>query len=441
METMLEEVVNKNEMLECIFNTTNAMIAYMDKDFNFLRVNKQYASAGGHPPEFYIGKNHFDLYPYPDNEEIFKRVVETGQPALYYEKPFEYLEYPERGITYWDWDLIPVKDSQGEVTGLLISLVDITKRKRVEDELRKINTDLEAVVAERTAELQKEIAERIKVEKKLKRALKEAEKANNAKSEYIANMSHELRTPLNVVLSAVQLFDLSMQSNPSFMNKKQSNHLKSMKQNCLRLLRLINNLIDTTKIDADFFELNLGNYDIVHIVRTIVLSVTEYVQNKNIKLSFSANTEKKIIACDIDMIERIMLNLLSNAIKFTEADGRIDVVVLDHNDRITIKVKDTGIGIPEDKQKLVFDRYKQADRLLTRKHEGSGIGLSLAKSFVEALGGKILLTSKPGFGSEFSVELPVKQILEKKPDTVSNYSLTDYTVQKISVELSDLYSI
>ncbi len=360
---------------------------------------------------------------------------------MYNEKSFEYREYPERGVTYWDWDLIPVKDSLGGVTGLILSMVDITNRKKVEDELRQTNANLEMIIAERTAELQKEVAERIKIEEELKRALEEAERANNAKSEYIANMSHELRTPLNVVLSAIQLFDHSMQSNPSFMNKKQFQHLKSMKQNCLRLLRLINNLIDTTKIDTNFLELNLGNYDIVHIVRTIAMSVTDYVQNKNIELSFTANIEKKVIACDIDMIERIMLNLLSNAIKFTEENGRIDVVLNGHKDRVIIIVKDNGVGIPEDKQRLVFDRYKQADRLLTRKHEGSGIGLSLAKSFVEALGGKISLISKPGAGSEFVVELPAEQMPEKELHAVSSHNLKDYTVQKISVELSDLYSI
>lgn len=432
---------SSNQILECIFNTTNAMIAYFDSNFNFIRVNKRYAAAGGHPSEFYIGKNHFDLYPYSDNEEIFRRVVETGQPVLFCEKPFEYKEFPELGVTFWDWDLVPVKDPQGKVTGLILSLIDVTKRKEAEDELRRTNAMLETKVAERTAYLQNEIAERIKAEKALKLAKEEAEKANNVKSEYIANMSHELRTPLNVILSAIQLFDLHIKANPSSLTNKYFHHLKSMKQNCLRLLRLINNLIDTTKIDANFYELNLGNYDIVNIIKTITHSVTDYVYNREITLNFSTNIDKKMIACDIDMIERIMLNLLSNAIKFTEVNGTIDVTLIDRGGSIIISVKDNGIGIPEDKQKIIFDRYKQADRLLTRRYEGSGIGLSLVKSFAEALGGKLSLNSKLGSGSEFIIELPCKLISDSGLPDDAKYDMNDYTIQKISVELSDLYSI
>ncbi|HYE68726.1 MAG TPA: PAS domain-containing sensor histidine kinase [Anaerovoracaceae bacterium] len=432
---------DSNQILECIFNTTNAMIAYLDSNFDFIRVNKRYAAAGGHAPEFYIGKNHFDLYPYSDNEEIFRRVVETGQPVLFSEKPFEYKEFPELGVTFWDWDLVPVKDPQGKVAGLILSLINVTKRKEAEDELRRTNAMLETKVAERTAYLHNEIAERIKVENALKIAKEEAEKANNVKSEYIANMSHELRTPLNVILSAIQLFDLHIKANPSSLTSKHFHHLKSMKQNCLRLLRLINNLIDTTKIDANFYELNLGNYDIVNIIKAITHSVTDYVYNREIALTFSTNIDKKMIACDIDMIERIMLNLLSNAIKFTEVNGSIDVTLIDRGGSIIISVKDSGIGIPDDKQKIIFDRYKQADRLLTRRHEGSGIGLSLVKSFAEALGGKISLNSKLGAGSEFIIELPCKLITDSGIPNEAKYDLNDYTVQKISVELSDLYSI
>lgn len=435
-----KELYNANQILECIFDSTSLLVAYLDRNFNFIRVNKRYAEASGYPPEFYVGKNHFDLFPYGDNEEIFRNVVETGEPAVFREKPFEYKEIPERGVTYWDWDLLPIKNLHGYVTGLLLCIVDVTKRKRAEDELRQTNALLEVKVAGRTAKLKEEIAERIRIEKELKRAKEEAEQANNAKSEYIANMSHELRTPLNVVLSAIQLFDIHVKSNPHSVDDKHFQHLKSMKQNCLRLLRLINNLIDTTKIDANFFELNLGNYDIVTILATITQSVTDYVRNKNISLSFSSDVEKKIIACDIDMIERIMLNLLSNAIKFTESNGRIDVTLTDKESSVIISVKDDGIGIPEDKQKLIFDRYKQADRLLTRKHEGSGIGLSLTKSFVDALGGKMSVNSRPGYGSEFIVELPCKLTKEDQQPEVS-HNLNDLTVQKISVELSDLYSI
>ncbi len=110
------------------------MIAYMDRDFNFIRVNQAYAEADERTPEFFIGKNHFGLYPSEENEAIFRHVVEDSEPYFAYEKPFEYAGHPERGVTYWDWSLQPVKEADGTVSGLILILLDVTDRKRAEDE-------------------------------------------------------------------------------------------------------------------------------------------------------------------------------------------------------------------------------------------------------------------------------------------------------------------
>jgi PAS domain S-box-containing protein len=123
------ELVNANELLESLFSSMETSIAYLDNDFNFIRVNRAYAEADGRTPDFFIGKNHFDLYPNKENMEIFKRVVETGEPYSVYEKPFVYAEHPERGVTYWDWRLQPLKDTSGRVSGLVLSLLDVTRRK------------------------------------------------------------------------------------------------------------------------------------------------------------------------------------------------------------------------------------------------------------------------------------------------------------------------
>jgi len=278
--------------------------------------------------------------------------------------------------TYINVTLIPIFDQYERIYRILGICTDITQYKEMTETLMRAREEAE-------------------------KARAEAEKVNHAKSEYIANMSHELRTPLNVILSALQLFE-NHQIQLSGVTKRYTQHLTSMKQNGLRLLRLINNLIDVTKIDANHIDINLGNYDIVNIVETITRSVADYVQNKKINLKFSSNIEEKMIACDIDMIERIVLNLLSNAIKFTNENGTIDVSLFDEGSSVRISVKDNGIGIPKDKQEIIFERYKQVDRLLTRKHEGSGIGLSLAKSFVEAHRRSLFLTARMGLGSEFN---------------------------------------
>jgi PAS domain S-box-containing protein len=126
-----------SELLERFFSTTHMLVAYMDRDFNFIRVNRAYAEAGYSTSDFYVGKNHFSLYPNKENEEIFRRVVETGEPFLAFEKLFTFTERPELEVSFWDWNVLPVKETDGRVSGIIFTLVNVTPRKRAEDELRQ----------------------------------------------------------------------------------------------------------------------------------------------------------------------------------------------------------------------------------------------------------------------------------------------------------------
>jgi PAS domain S-box-containing protein len=141
LETRVQERTSElsrtSELLEKIFSSTGVLIAYMDRDFNFIRVNRAYAEADERPPGFFVGKNHFDLFPNEDNEVIFRRVVETGEPHFAHQKPFQYAAHPERGVTYWDWSLHPVKEPGGKVSGVVLSLIDVTDRIRAQDKLRQ----------------------------------------------------------------------------------------------------------------------------------------------------------------------------------------------------------------------------------------------------------------------------------------------------------------
>ncbi|MCB2297559.1 sensor histidine kinase [Clostridium tagluense] len=262
------------------------------------------------------------------------------------------------------------------------------------------------------------------------------------RSEFFANISHELRTPLNVIFCAQQMLDMILKTKDSEINKnlKTDKYLHTIKQNSYRLLRLINNLIDITKMDAGYFEVNLSNNDIVKVVEDITLSVAEYVENKNINLIFDTETEEKIIACDPDKIERIILNLLSNAIKFTPSKGYIYVNIYDGQDKTIISVKDTGIGIKEDMEKLIFQRFIQVDKSTSRNREGSGIGLSLVKSLVELHNGKIDLITSIGNGSEFIIELPNAQVktVNTNPENLQE-SKNNKNLELINLELSDIY--
>lgn len=272
--------------------------------------------------------------------------------------------------------------------------------------------------------------------------LNEALEYDKLRSEFFSNISHEFRTPLNVILGTLQLINL-YQKNNTLMNdpSRLTRYTNTMKQNCFRLLRLVNNLIDITKISSGFIKINLKNHDIVQAVEDITMSVAEYIQSKGLSIQFDTDVEEKIIACDSDKIERILLNLLSNAVKFSRPGGYIGVNIHDEGDNIIISVKDTGIGMPEDKLDSIFERFTQIDRSLTREHEGSGIGLSIVKSLVEMHNGSIAAKSQYGQGSEFIITLPAAVLPEEasvaediKPHTMEGY------VERINIEFSDIYS-
>lgn len=257
--------------------------------------------------------------------------------------------------------------------------------------------------------------------------------------EIFANISHELKTPLNVIFSANQLMELYFKNDLIEDNKENvSKGINIIKQNCYRLIKLINNIVDLSKLESGFLKLNLSNVNIVQVVEDIVQSVSEYIKGKDISIVFDTNTEEKIIACDPDKIERIILNLISNAIKFTNCEGRICINLIDKGDSVEIWVRDNGIGMEKKYLDNIFKRFHQVDKSLSRNAEGSGIGLSLVKSIIELHGGKITVDSALGEGTIFKIELPARSVNEKVIDQVQ--PMND-KVEMIYIEFSDIYSI
>ena len=272
-----------------------------------------------------------------------------------------------------------------------------------------------------------------------KRLLEETVQYDKLKTEFIANMSHELRTPLNIIFSAAQLFDVLISKGENLNNDKIRNYTSSIKQNCYRLLRLVNNLIDMTKIDSGYMKLELRNENIVQVAEEITQSTAEYVQYMSRTIVFDTDEEEKVMAFDPEKLERILLNLISNAIKFTNSGDKINVNLYDKGDHVIISVKDTGRGILEEKLSQLFQRFKQIDPLLNRSHEGSGIGLSLVKALVEMHKGTIEVKSKYGEGTEFIICLPAKVISEKHDMKVKSDSTNQSNVDNINIEFSDIY--
>ncbi len=266
------------------------------------------------------------------------------------------------------------------------------------------------------------------------------------KNQYFTNMSHEIKTPINVIFASIQLVESYKTSelSPDQYREKVQTQVKLIRQNCYRVIRLISNLTDISRYDSGFLKIKLGNYDIVALTRDITLSVERYAEMKGVRLVFETELASRVMACDPDLIERIVLNLISNAIKFTDRGGLVTLALKEWEDRLAIEVKDTGVGIPEGKLSDIFERFKQADDPYCRNKEGSGIGLSLVKAFVEAHGGDIRVVSQPLVGSAFEIRLPIRLVEGGNENTPASLEQgqtnKSFAVNRTHIELSDIYS-
>ncbi len=373
---------------------------------------------GYQPQEFLPDYNSFEKHILLDDLELIQHILKEKTPldsTFTLESRFIKLDGKEGWLNV-KGD-VEFSDQGSKPSRAFIIMQDITDKKQAEL-IRKAN--------EENARL-----------------LQETLEIDRLKTEFFANVSHELRTPLNIIFSTIQLYELYIRNGLiNDVENRIGKGIKGMKQNCYRLLRLINNLIDVTKVDGRFISLQADNNDIVRIVRKICLSVAEYVTDKDINFAFNTDIKEKIIACDLDKIETIILNLISNAIKFNKPGGSVTVNIHDAGEEILVSVEDTGVGIPDEKQRMVFERFMQVDRSLNRNHEGSGIGLSLVKSFVEMHNGQIWLESECGKGSKFTFGLPCR-ILESEDahNLGNNNSRTEYNdfIERINIEFSDIY--
>ena len=257
--------------------------------------------------------------------------------------------------------------------------------------------------------------------------------------EFFANISHELRTPLNLIFSSLQIIKF-IKKESCEKEREFNKYINIIEQNSKRLLKLVNNLIDSTKMKCGYYKYNPKNGNVVSFIEDISMSVAEFAKQNNIDLIFDTNVEEKIMAFDFEKLERIMLNLLSNSIKYNKANGKIEVLLNDCGDSFNIAVRDTGIGIPSDKLEYIFERFRQVENRLRKSNEGSGIGLSLVKDLIEIQDGIIEVKSELGIGSEFKIKLPVK-VLSEEHDFNKEYFDNDSNdlVKRMNIEFSDIY--
>ena len=240
-----------------------------------------------------------------------------------------------------------------------------------------------------------------KNDKLLKKVIELEKRKNN----YFVNLSHELRTPLNVISSTEQLVTELNKSKDGIGKSKLNGCMQVVRRNTNRLLNLINNIIDTAKIESGSYQLNIREHDIVYIVEEATLSLKDYIERKGIELIIDPEMEEKIIKCDEHEIERCIVNLVSNAAKFTPEGGTIEVTIEDLDEKVKIIVKDTGIGIDKKYHDSIFNRFNQVIDQGAESEGGSGLGLTITKQIIDMHGGQISVESELGKGCKFIIIL------------------------------------
>ena len=294
-----------------------------------------------------------------------------------------------------------------KITGFL---QDITKLKVAEIELQSAYQQLQANEQQLRASLQQLAASEQQLrannkqlaanEKELILAKEKAEQSDRLKSAFLANMSHEIRTPMNGILGFTSLLQ-----EPDLSNETKEGYIEIIQKSGKRMLNTVNDIIEISKIEAGLTEVRNSEIDVIAVVKNLLDFFQLQAQQKQIILSSENNVAGLILNTDLNKFESILTNLIRNAIKFTDK-GRIDVSFGVNDGFVQFCVKDTGIGVPQNRIQAIFNRFEQADIEDTQVFQGSGLGLAIAKSYVEILGGNIWVESVEGEGSTFCFTLP-----------------------------------
>jgi len=384
-----EALRQSRRQLQAIIDNSTTVIYLKDRNGKYLLVNKRFVDLFHISKEEMMGKTDYDIFS-KEMADAFRandqRVLESRVPI-----EFEEVAIQDDGIHIYLSIKFLLYDSSGEPYAICGISTDITERKNMEKELKKYSEELEEKVKKRTKELEE--------------ARQMAEAANKAKSEFLANMSHELRTPLNSIIGFSEIMRDGLTGPISDAHKE---YLKDIWESGKHLLSLINDVLDLSKIEAGAMELELEEFFINEILEGSLVMFKEKAMKHGIKLSADIPVNIGSITADARKIKQVVFNLLSNAVKFTPDGGEVGITARRKDSAIEITVWDTGIGIAKEDMERLFQPFQQLEASLTKKYEGTGLGLHLSKRIIELHSGRIWVESEINKGSRFSFTIPVR---------------------------------
>ncbi|MDD5150027.1 MAG: PAS domain S-box protein [Flavobacterium sp.] len=341
--------------------------------------NPKFVETTGYSLDEVIGQNPRVLKSGYTSPEEYKELWKTLAAGKEWHGEFHNMK--KNGDLYWESASIsPIVNAQGQITHFIAIKEDITSRKK---------TDIELI-----------------------KAKNKAEESDRLKLAFLANMSHEIRTPMNGILGFTELL-----KEPKLTGEEQQEYIEIIEKSGKRMLNIINDIINISKVESGQIEIKLSETNINEQIGYLNTFFKPETKQKGIKLLVKEQLSNQncIVLTDKEKIYAILTNLVKNAIKFTNT-GSIEFGCVKKDKFLEFFVKDSGLGISLSQQKMIFERFRQANETMTRTHEGSGLGLAISKAYVEMLGGKIWVESKIGIGSTFYFTIPYKDgfELEKK---------------------------
>jgi PAS domain S-box-containing protein len=361
------------ELLERIFSGTNFLMALLNTHFDYVRVNRAFSQEVGRPPEFFLGKNHFALFPDQRLEPVFRGTIVSGEMYTAYDKPFLYPMHPESGLAYWDWSLQPVKGPTGRVEGLLLVLVDVSKRKWAEEELAKIHKELND--AKRLSDI----------------------------GTLAATVAHELRNPLGVILTAT--YNVRRKA----ADPKLEKHLANIEKKVRESDQIINNLLHYSRIKTPQYEA----VSLKDILEECLDAVQKACGRQKVQIQKQFVLPKdEWVEADPYQLREIFTNVLNNAFQaLYRKTSRIRMEARRSDRQMVVTIQDNGCGIDKDDCKRIFEPF------FTRKSKGTGLGLTICKELVALHGGTIDVHSGKNRGTMVRICLPAKRKIHRKKPT------------------------